>query len=170
MKQRNVKEVVEEYQKRFVNNEEDEFFASDLVQINEMSDGRFDAISNALALGYMVGLKKGESGSIQKHIDRLKMECENDVERHYSLSLISREEAQEHCEEYEATRRGAAFARSLKSASEGDDTIYSGDLQYLYYLSHCTYDLANLFAQLYCLGFTRGQKRAFKKQRRSGRD
>ena len=63
---RDLKKAVQEYDKRYSKKDSGEgaFYASDIIQIKEMSEGNtaanllFDAISNALKAGFMIGYRK----------------------------------------------------------------------------------------------------------------
>lgn len=64
--ERNVRKYINDYNKRFVLDEEKKnknsttFFRSDYIQIKEMSRDTFSLIDNAVMFGFMVGYNAGK--------------------------------------------------------------------------------------------------------------
>ena len=70
-KMRNVKKYIEEYKKKF--SENDQFFGSDLSQLWNLIKGSkdpvYDALEVGLLFGFMVGYKKGKREERAKWMD-----------------------------------------------------------------------------------------------------
>ena len=76
----------------------------------------------------------------------------------YRVSTSSIEEAQERAAQYEATRRGATFAKKLQTAWAGLDTLGVNDLQYCKDLIEAGASFADVLPNLYAVGYERGLK------------
>lgn len=77
---------------------------------------------------------------------------------HYLLSAQTIESAQSRVAEFEATGHGKQFAKQLRSAKKGLDTIGADDLTYIKDLIDSCASLLDVLTGLYALGFERGQK------------
>ena len=76
---------------------------------------------------------------------------------HYLLSATTIEAAQARAAAFEATGHGRHFAKQLKEARAGLDTIGADDLQYIRDLIDSCNPLYDVLTGLYSLGYKRGQ-------------
>lgn len=61
---RDVKKYIDEYNRKYVDNNNDQFFVSDIMQIKELSEGDFyKLISSALTYGFMIGCESMQKAS-----------------------------------------------------------------------------------------------------------
>ena len=61
--QRNIRKCIAEYQQKYYPAKKDYFTTGDLYQINDISDDKFDIISNALMAGFIVGYRAAKRDS-----------------------------------------------------------------------------------------------------------
>lgn len=76
---------------------------------------------------------------------------------HFLLSSTTVEAAQARAAAFEATGHGKAFAKQLREAKHGLDTIGADDLQYIRDLIDSCNPLYDVLTGLYSLGYERGQ-------------
>ena len=62
---RSIKNAIEEYRRRFWYDEQNaktqrgEFYVSDTIQLLEMSEDKYDLVSNSMQAGFMIGYRLG---------------------------------------------------------------------------------------------------------------